>query len=228
MAKPSRNQKVMSDEEKEKLIEGSIKKKEQDSEDMITIKQAESVIFERYKETLPQVLEQRLNDLESTIEKELQIIKGLPAPRIHSLLASKVVGLNSYSATEILLSIEYYMKMVETINKYTIHVPSITEYCGFMGFSTNTYQNWLAIDDNDKRNSMRIVDDYIKGQIFSASKMRKIDNATSIFDLKTEHQLSEAVNPQYIAHTETMNKNQVNALIDRIKNESAIEVKEKK
>ena len=218
---PNKNQKVMSDYEKEKLKEGNIQKLERDSKDKLTIKQAEKLLFDREKENLPQVLEQRLKDLEIALENELDDIVGLKAARIHSLISRQTLYSTSsmvgYSPKELFIVYQSYQQLVEKINKFTLFIPSIKSFCAFAGFSTSTFKNYLQSPDEEKRNVAQMIDDYISDMLLDASKMRKTDASTSIFVAKAEHGMTEAVNPQSIQHTTQVDLGQIFSRIEQIK-----------
>lgn len=211
----------MSDDEKKKLKEGYELKKEQDTKDKLTIKQAEKVLFDREKENLPQVLEQRLNELEIALEHELDDIVGLKAARIHSLISRQSLtstsSLVGYSPKELFIVYQAYQQLVEKINRFTLFIPSIKSFCAFAGISTNTFKNYLQNPDEEKRNVAQMVDDYISDMLLDASKMRKTDASTSIFVAKAEHGMTEAVNPQSIQHTTQIDLGQVFSRIEEIK-----------
>lgn len=207
----------MSDYEKEKLIDGMAKERELKDSQKLTIKQAEKLMFDRAKENLPQVLEQRLNEIETVLEKELEDTVGLKAPRIHSLISrqnfnstSSVIG---YSAKDLFIVYQAYQQLVEKINKITMYVPSIKSFCAFAGFSTSTFKNYLQSPDEEKRNVAQMIDDYISDMLLDASKMRKTDASTSIFVAKSEHGMTEAVNPQAIQHTTQVD---IKSILDRV------------
>ena len=198
MPRPSRNQKVMSDNEKELLKEGMERQREIDEEDRKAILEADSAIFAKEQQNLPQLLEQRIASLELALEEELEDIKGLKAARIHQLIGRNTNGLAGYSAKELNIVFEAYKNMIVMINKHTLYVPSMKNFCAFAGFSTITYKNYLQSPDDEKRNVMQMIEDYITDINIDASKMRRTDNATTIFELKSTHGQVEAVAPQQI------------------------------
>jgi predicted Fe-S protein YdhL (DUF1289 family) len=187
---PNNNQKVISKGERDKILEGAKIKKEVDSKDKMTIKQAEKAIFEKDKLNLPQLLEQRLNEIETVLENELKDIVGLKSARIHQLISRQSLlntsSMMGYSAKEMFIVYQSYQQLVEKINKFTLFIPSQKNFCAFAGFSTLTYKNWLQNSDEEKRNVMQMIDDYISDMLLDASKMRKSDAATSIFVAKAE------------------------------------------
>ena len=229
----NKNQKKMTDYEKQKLKEGAAKDKELKEEQKLTIKQAEQMIFNREKENLPQVLEQRLNEIEKVLEEELDGIVGLKSARIHQLISrqtylttSSMVG---YSPKELFVVYQAYQQLVEKINRITLFIPSMKSFCSFAGISTMTFKNYLQSPDEEKRNVAQMIDDYISDMLLDASKMRKTDASTSIFVAKSEHGMTEAVNPMTIQATTQVSVDQVLARINEIKKGNVVdaEFKEK-
>lgn len=218
---PHKNQKVMSDEEKEIVSKNSKIKQENEFKDKLTIKQAERLIFEREKENLPQVLNQRLQEIEIALENELDDIVGLKSARIHQLISrqSNITSgaMIGYTAKELFIVYDVYQQLVEKINRFTLYIPSIKSFCAFAGFSTNTFKNLLQSPDEEKRNVAQMIDDYISDMLLDASKMRKTDASTSIFVAKSEHGMTEAVNPQSIQHTTQVDLGQIFNRIEEIK-----------
>lgn len=213
----NKNQKSIPPSEREKILEGANRQKEQNSKDKYAIKKAEKQLFDKEKENLPQLIEQRLNELETVLEKELEDVVGLKAPRIHSLISRQSLvttsSLIGYSPKELFVVYQGYMKLVEMINKFTMYVPSIKSFCAFAGFSTVTFKNYLQSPDEEKRNVAQMIDDYISDMLLDASKMRKTDASTSIFVAKSEHGMTEAVNPQAIQHTTQVD---IKSILDRV------------
>lgn len=233
MAKVNNNQKTVPKDEREKMEEGAKLKKEENAKNKLTIKQAEQAIFEREKENLPQVLEQRLNELETVLERELEDVKGLKSATIHKLISrqsllstSSMIG---YSPKELMIVYQAYQQVVEKINKFTLFIPSKKNFCAFAGFSTNTFDNYLQSPDEEKRNVAKMIDDYISDLMLDSSVMRKTDASTSIFRAKAEHGMAEAVNPQVVHHTGQVNLDQVFSRIEQIKKGEVVdaEFKEK-
>jgi len=190
MPNPSRNQKVISSDEREKIQEGTKKQKEKNEIDKIAIKNAEKQIFERDKANLPTVLKQRMTDLESALEKGLEG-NGLTSARIHQLISRQTYysgnNMIGYSPKELFLVYQVYTEMIDKINQYKLFVPSIKNFCAFAGFSSNTFENYLQSPDDERRNVAKMIDDYVSDMISDGSKMRRIDNATSIHELKSIH-----------------------------------------
>lgn len=233
MANPNNNQKRIPPKEREAINEGISKKAEQNEFDKLSIRQAELKIFERAKENLPIVLEERINEIELALSEELKNEKGLVSARIHQLISRQTSysgnNMIGYSPKELFIVFNAYKELVEKINRHHLFVPSVKNFCAFAGFSSITYKNHLQSTDDEKRNVAQMVDDYISDMLLDASKMRRTDAATSIFVAKAEHQMAEAVNPITVQHQGQINLDQVFNRIDQIKKGNIIdgEFKEK-
>lgn len=225
--KPSRNQKVMSEEEKDIIRQNSVKKQENINRDKMTIRQVEAKLFEEEKKNLPQLLDEKINEIVNVLEAELDEMSGLKSARIHQLISRQTYQVNQgfvgYSAKELYIVFNAYKDLVDKINRHHLFVPSIKNFCSFAGFSSITYKNYLQSPDEEKRNVAQMIDDYISDMLLDASKMRKTDASTSIFVAKAEHQMAEAVNPTIIQHTGQVNLDQVFSRINEIKKGNVID-----
>lgn len=223
----SRNQKVMSDEEKE-IIQESLKElREKNDLDKRTLRQVEKKIFDQEKENLPQILETKIQDIVQALENGLDDVGGLKSARIHQLISRQTYqvshGFVGYSAKELYIVFIAYKDLVDKINQHHLFVPSIKNFCSFAGFSSVTYRNYLQSPDEEKRNVAQMIDDYISDMLLDASKMRKTDASTSIFVAKAEHQMAEAVNPTIIQHSGQVNLDQVFSRINEIKKGNVVD-----
>lgn len=203
MANPKRNQKVMGEEEKEILRESAKVRNEQRYNDEKALKQAEVTLFEKERDNLPALIENRLHALAEALETvslNKDNVKGLTAPAIYKLLSMQSLPnpKRSYNAEQILIAKEAYMNAVEMVNEKVFHVPSIAGFCNFIGVSTNTYKNYMQSPKDDLRDAIMQVDDYIRDIAMSSAKTRVTDSMTTIFSMKAEHGMTEANAPQVI------------------------------
>jgi hypothetical protein len=226
MINPNRNQKVVGVDEREKMKEGTKKQKEKNEIDKIAIKNAEKEIFERDKANLPTILKERMMSLELALEQGLEG-NGLTSARIHQLISRQTYysgnNMIGYSPKELFIVYQAYTEMIDKINQYKLFVPSIKNFCAYAGFSSNTFENYLQSPDDEKRNVAKMIEDYISDMITDASKMRKTDNATSIYELKSVHKQVEATNPITINHTNQMNVSDILSRVEAIKKGQVIE-----
>lgn len=232
MANPNRNQKIISEEERNAMSEGAKVARLKKAQDTEALNKAQRALFEKSKENLPIVLKERIADLEIALERDLPEYAGLRASRIHQLISRTTSGLVGYTGKELAIVFDYYKEMVDMINKHTLFIPSIKNFCAFAGFSSSTYKSYQQSPDDEKREVMAMIDDYISDMLLDASKMRKTDASTSIFVAKAEHQMTEAVNPQQYQSQNNINIEEVMARIAQIRSGVVIEAdfkeKEKK
>jgi hypothetical protein len=230
--KPKRNQKVMTDEEKSIIAKNQEIRIENELKDKEVIKRAEVEIFKRDKENLPTILKERLELIEQELESVAEI-KGLKASRIYQLIARQTYYTSNitigYSPKELFVIFDVYKDVVSKINNYTLFVPSKKNFCAFAGITTATFNKYLQSNDEEKRNVAMMIDDYVTEMNIDASKMRKIDNQTTIFDMKATHGMIEANAPVIITHTTQTNLDDVMSRIEAIKQGRVInaEFKEK-
>lgn len=226
MANVNRNQKVMGEKEKD-ILKGNVKvKQEKDIKDKETIKQAEIRIFEKSKETLPELLKQRLEVIETAIATELKEFSGLKETRIHQLISRQSLystnAMIGYSPKELMIVFEAYKEVIVKVNEIVLFVPSMSNFCAYAGFSTITFKNNLVSPDEEKRNAYNMINDYIIEMTLSASKMRKTDASSSIFELKSVHQMSEATQAQVITVNHIEDVGQIMNRINEIRKGSKI------
>lgn len=232
MANPNRNQKIVSEEERNAITEGSKVARLKKAQDLETLNKAQRALFEKSKENLPTILKERIQALEIALERDLPEYAGLRATRIHQLISRNTSGLVGYTGKELAIVFDYYKEMVDMINKHTLFIPSAKNFAAFAGFSYNTYKAYQQSPDDEKREVMAMVDDYISDMLLDASKMRKTDASTSIFEAKAIHQMTEAVNPQQFQNQNNINVEEVLARIAQIRSGVVIDAdfkeKEKK
>ena len=217
MNSPNMNQKVIDEDERDKINEGIKKRKEQDRNYLAELNKAEKKIVKKEMEKLPQLLENRLNEIVSVLEENLENHKGLTSTVIHKLISRRNIGLVGYSSKELFILLEAYQELINKINEKILYIPSIGSFCSFAGISSSTYKSYLNSQDEAKREAMTMIDDYIKQMLLDSSKMRKTDAATSIFVAKAEHSMTEAISPNLINYNNQVSLESVNSLIDRIK-----------
>ena len=226
MPNPSRNQKVVSVDEREKMKEGTKKQREKNEIDKIAIKNAEKRIFEQDKANLPTLLKERMTSLELALEQGLEG-NGLTSARIHQLISRQTYysgnNMIGYSAKELFIVYQAYTQMIDKINEYKLFVPSIRNFCAFAGFSSQTFDNYLQSPDDEKRNVAQMIEDYISDMLSDGSKMRRIDNATTIHELKSIHKQVEATAPITINHTNQLNTSDILARVEAIKKGQVID-----
>ena len=220
MASPNRNQKVISADERDKISEGTRKKRESDATSKVAIQKAQEKLFEESKANLPALIESRLQALSNALANELDGYMGLQSAKIHKLIAyqglARVKG-NGYSAIELEYVRQGYEDVVAKINEIQLYVPSKESFCSYAGFSTMTYNNYMASPDADKRESMQKVDDYIKNMMLDSSKMRRTDAATSIFVAKASHGMVEQQAPIVVEYRQDADVNAIQKRIEAIK-----------
>jgi len=192
----TKNAKVMSDEEKKIISDSSIERKENKLNDERAVKRAQERVFEKEKMNLPILIEERMTALANGLANDITV-KGLSAPAIYKLLAWQGISTvrKGYSASELIVAKEAYQKAVCMINEKVHYVPSISSFCAFVGISSATYKNYMQSPDEDKRDAILMIDDYIKGVMLDAATTRNADSVMATFRGKSEHGMTEANAP---------------------------------
>ena len=109
----------------------------------------------------------------------------------------------------------YYMLNLQKINEYTRFPPSKQSFCLFMGISTYTYNNYLQ--DPEKCEIMRIIDDYITTNKLTSAELGEIKEISTMFELKAQHGWVEASAPVVIKHETKSSMEDIKAKIASIK-----------
>lgn len=199
---------------KQTLDSKKIKNKEQQTQ----LKEMKAEIVKKeFQDNLKEHLEQKLFDL---IYKLKHTEKGekLSVVELKTMLAQKNAnGLSpKYSTAELSIIIDYYKQFVTEINKVQKYIPSIPNFCGFAGITTTQYKNWKQSDDEERRELIQKVDDYIADINLTLAQNKEIDNVTTIFRTKTEHQYVEANAPVVIQHKSDVNMDDIMAQIKAV------------
>lgn len=179
------------------------------------VKEAKDLIVQEYKDNLKNELERRLDLLADKIEEKGRNITRL---QIDSYMRNRNITAVSpkYSPDELAILFNYYQEMIEKINERAYYIPTKKQFCSFCGISSIQYNNWLRSEDPDRADIMQKIDDYITDTMLTSAQNKEIDNVTTIFRTKAEHNLVEAQAPIVIEHKSETNiddiLSQVNAL----------------
>lgn len=165
------------------------------------------LVKKEYQDNLEGKMEEKLNDL---IYKLQHTEGGFSTIELKTLLAQKnVIGLSpKYSNVELSILFDYYRQFIEQINKYQNYLPTKKNFCSFIGISSSTYNHYIQSDDEERREIMQKIDDYITDLNLTAAQNGDIKEVTTIFRSKAEHGMIEAQAPVVIEHkTETSIEN---------------------
>ena len=215
------NQKVMSDEEKEILVTQGQKARERKERVKESVRERKKELLTNYAETLPSVLDERLDTLATTLAKLDKDNQRISVAEIQSLLESpRAVG--GYSADMLHIAFQHYKKMIVEANRFSKFPPSIKSFCAFLGVSTATYKNWLVDPDDEKREICLMVDDYLTDSMLTQAQRREVDAMTTMFRAKAEHGMIEPQAPQVIKVENNLNVNDILSNIESISGEKII------
>lgn len=192
----------MSDEEKILVQEKSREKREKEKVDKEKLTNLRNEIFETHRINLPQIIQQRTIEIAEKLSNEIYNIDGFDAPYVYELISNPNILSTKVklTTTELTIAFQEFKKVITEINKHTRQTPSIELFSAFIGISTNTYRNYLNDIDEERRNVMKMIDDYITGTVLQSSKNRQIDSATAVFTMKAQHGVTEQNAPQIIRH----------------------------
>lgn len=198
-----------------KTIDSKIMEQKKQQEELMKVKA--ELVKKEYQDNLKEELEQKMFDLAYKL-KHLEEGEKLSVIELKSLLSQKnIVGLSpKYSNTELAILFEYYKQFIQAINKKTSYIPTKEDFCSFAGISTATYNNWKQSDDNERRDIMQKIDDYLVDIHLTMAQRGDVKEITSIFRAKAEFGLVEAQAPQVVKHEMENDMKQILANIDAI------------
>lgn len=206
-------------------------KKQENKEKQMQLKEMKAEIVKKeFQDNLKEHLEQKLNDV---INKLQTTEKGekLSIVELKTMLAQKNQnGLSpKYSTTELAIIIDYYKQFITEINKVQKYIPSIPNFCGFAGITTSQYNNWKISEDEERRELIQRIDDYIADIMLTLAQEGEIKEVTTIFRAHAEHKMVEPTAPITIQHKSDLNMDDIMAQIKAVnegKSLKTIELKE--
>lgn len=101
-------------------------------ENKLKVIKSKDEIIAKYKENLPQYLEQQINEISEKLSCTEEM-KGIPLLEINELIRAKNLFGTSpkYNADELNIIFAYYRQAMAEINKYTKYIPSKENFCAF-------------------------------------------------------------------------------------------------
>lgn len=173
------------------------------------------LVKQEYQDNLKEYLEQKLYDL---IYKLKHQDGSLSTIELKSLLSQKnTIGVSpKYSNTELAILFDYYKQFIETINKSQRYLPTKKNFCSFAGISSTTYDSYRQSDDNERREIMQIIDDYITDIMLTSAQDGEVKEISTIYRTKAEHGMVEATAPIVIQHKSEANINDIRKQIEAI------------
>ena len=170
-------------------------KKIEDLEELEGIKKE---LFEEVKKQLPEVVKEKKHQLALELAKK----GALDYAKIYSLVSmnNDFVVKKSYSNDEIRFALQQFQELVNMIIEEQAFIPTKNLFCSFMGISTATYDSWLRSNDEQRREVVQMVDDYIADVMLNNAQMRKIDGFTTVYRTKSQHGIIEKTAPIIVEH----------------------------
>lgn len=178
----------------------------------------ENQILEKYKNNLPQYMEERLNNIAIQLVA-MEGVQGLSSIEINEMIRPcNLIGQPvRYTTEQLQIVFEYYRKAMVEINRKIKYPPSKENFCAFAGISTSTYNTYLMSPEESKQEIMLMIDDYIRENMLTSAQVGETKEVTTIFRGKTGHGMVEATAPIVIEHRSETDLSKVNAMIETIK-----------
>lgn len=211
----NKNQKVMSEEELEILAEAQQKKKKQRKQTIEELKKFKKEKFEEEKKLLPQILSEKTEEVVNILSDS----KTMSYAKLYSIISrsDKFAIRKIYSNDEILIAFREFQRVVNQINDKIQFVPTINIFCAYIGVSTSTYKSWLASNDEERREVVQMIDDYLADVALSLAQNRKLDGLVTMYRTKSQHNMVEATAPIVIEHRKGADMEEISERLKMIK-----------
>ena len=160
---------------------------------------AQRQLIEQKKKELPKYIKKRkkqfVKELEqygiSQQDEEGNIVivdKTLPLVEVSEHCFSPFIQTNGatiqYSAEELSIIFDYYKQVVSEMNKKQIFPPTKEQFCSLCNFSTSTFNNLKVRGDEQTRELLLKIEDYICNYLSIGGLTRKVSEVTAIFAQK--------------------------------------------
>lgn len=198
-------------------------------------KQIAEKVFESTKEQILPSIREKAEEVSLYLEKVLKEKdnEGLTATKILPLIAKRSLNdiaytTKTFTSQELAIAFNIYVDMINKINNYAKFPPNKGTFCQMLGISRATYDNYMQ--DPEKCEIMRIIDDYITTTILTSSQIGELREISSMFTLKSNHGFVEATAPVVIEHKKADSVEDIKARLQSIKGrviDAEYEVKQK-
>lgn len=208
---PKRQPKKQTQEARQKQLKTTKQIKEIKEGNIKELNNIKNEIFEQTKQKLPEILVNKVNNIIEEIAN-LSTVDGLSETQIFPLISSRSTNFyvsSTYSADELFVLFNEYVRMIAEINKKTIYLPTKKNFCAFAGITSATYNNYLVDFDENKRSVVQMIDDYITDVNLSCAQNGKVREITTIFRSKAEYGMIEAQAPVVIEYKKALNFDEV-------------------
>lgn len=151
----------------------------------ILIRQVENKKIQEYKENLPNVLQQKNDNMILEIKKIITTLgddsKISLEPVVMRLLNRELAGMGQqpiYNARELAIVFEYYQDMVQNLIINGIpFIPSRQNFAAFAGINANTFgESYLKSNDMEKAKIAASIEDYFIECNWSGAKRNKLNS----------------------------------------------------
>ena len=193
------------------------KKKEKQEKQQELVEAKAELLQKEYQDNLKDYLEQKLFDLTYRL-KHLDKYETLSTIELKSLLTQKnTIGASpKYSNTELAILFNYYKEFIEKINEKQRFLPTKKNFCSFIGISSFSYDSYRKSDDQERREIMQMIDDYITDIMLTEAQNGELKEITTIFRSKAEHGMVEAQAPVVIEHKGTADLEKIKRQIQAV------------
>lgn len=164
---------------------------------------------ELIKQDFDLYLEKRVDNFMGNLTEIDMACKGLNNLEIKRIMKLGVARGIYYNNEQLEKLYECYLNIVTIINQKIIYVPTLQDFCDFVGVLRTTFDKWTLSEDEDRRALINSIVSSIGDIQMTASQTGKIQAIPTIFRMKAEHNMVEASNPIIIGTRIEVNLEQI-------------------
>lgn len=221
-----KNDKTVSKEERAAMAKGANKATDKRVSDRKSYREIQKEMFDDAKKNLPQVVADKKKDLFEKTEAYMEKhgLQNLPYTKLMEIMSSgNAYNRTRYSATEMAVLFEYYKEIVSDIStKIPKHVPTLKAFCGFIGISQATYNNYGESDDPEMVDVIQKANDYFIDVALNMAINNIVNPVPVMFMMKSIHGLVEAKEPTTIIHEDKVSIENTRERLQAIRNASVV------
>ena len=123
----------------------------------------------------------------------------------------------AYTPEKLSIAFDLYKNLINEINlKVCRFYPTLSHFCGFLGITSTSYNNYKSSSDVNMQDLIEMIDDWIFDTNMRLSEGREIDNVTAMFRAKVEQRKTEQATPTTVVFAENVNMNEIKERVQNL------------
>lgn len=176
----------------------ALEKKHQNEDNRMATRELQRAELREFEENLPAILEERSQQMGERLSQYVQKLEdgeraaGLTSLVISNMLFAPLMGGRAsrpaYTAEKLALAYEVYSQYIMEVNQRVgKYVPSLWEFCHFLGITESTFKNYKEKNpDVMMREQAEYIETDLLNMQITAAQFREIDSITTIHRSKIE------------------------------------------